>query len=61
MALAEYSIASNDKSYLKKALETEAIIQKWNGKLEPKILPSAYSLRGHSMTMIVINMYQILL
>lgn len=60
MALAEYSIASNDKGYLKKALETEAVIQKWNGKLEPKILPSAYSLRGHSMTMIVINMFQIL-
>lgn len=60
IALAEYSIASGDKRYLQKALETEKVICNFADKLEPKILPSAYQLQGHSMTMILINMYQIL-
>lgn len=60
MALAEYSIACNDNTYLQKALKTEQVICSFANRLEPKILPSAYELQGHSMTMILINMYQIL-
>lgn len=57
IAMAEYAIASGDKTYAEKALELFKRIQKFlstPGFLEPKYLPALQS-RGHSMTMILIN------
>lgn len=60
MGLAEYSLATGDQKALKKALQTVEVIHTNMNTQEPKILPTAYKLRGHSMTMILINMYQVL-
>lgn len=57
IAMAEYAIASGDKTYAEKALELFKRIQRFlstPGFLEPKYLPTLQS-RGHSITMILIN------
>lgn len=57
IAMAEYAIASGDKSYAVKALELFKNIQKFintPGVLEPKYT-SALAAKGHSITMILIN------
>lgn len=60
MGLAEYFKASGDTSYLKKALETLDVYDRFRGKLEPKINPDLRPMRGHSDTMIMINVFQVL-
>jgi N-acylglucosamine 2-epimerase len=57
IAMAEYSIATGDRSYAEKALEIFKLILKYKntpGLLEPKYLPAMES-QGHSLTMILIN------
>lgn len=57
IAMAEYSIASGDRSYAEKALEIFRLVQQYAstpGLLEPKYLP-ALECQGHSLTMILIN------
>ena len=58
IGLAQYAKASGDSSYLRKALETLEVFYAKRGKLAPKIDPDTRSLRGHSETMILINVYQ---
>ncbi len=60
MGLAEYHRATGDSEALQLALRTTDVIHNNMGKLESKVLPEAYQLRGHSMTMILINLYQTL-
>lgn len=60
IGLAEYSRASGDISYLKKALDTLAVYDRHRGKLEPKVNPELRPMRGHSDTMIMINIFQVL-
>lgn len=64
IGLAEYSKASGSEAALTRALETVKLIDKLTDpkstSLPSKILPEAYQLEGHSMTMILINMYQVL-
>lgn len=57
IAMAEYSVATGDKTYAEKALEIFKLILKYKntpGLLEPKYLPALES-QGHSLTMILIN------
>ena len=57
IAMAEYSIASGDESYARKALDLFKLILKYKntpGLLEPKY-PETFQTRGHSLTMILIN------
>lgn len=57
IAMSEYSIASGDKTYAKKALELFKDMIRFietPGILEPKYLPSEPAI-GHSITMILIN------
>lgn len=57
IAMAEYSIASGDRSYAEKALEIFRLVQRYASTprlLEPKYLP-ALECQGHSLTMILIN------
>ena len=60
IGLAEYSKASGDQSYLKNALATLDVYDRFRGKLEPKINPDLRPMRSHSDTMIMINVFQIL-
>ncbi len=60
IGLAEYSKASGDHSYLEKALDTLQVYNRFRGKLEPKVNPELRPMRGHSDTMIMINVFQIL-
>lgn len=60
IGLAEYSRASGDSSYLKKALDTLDVYDRFRGKLEAKINPEIRPMRGHSDTMIMINVFQVL-
>ncbi len=60
IGLAEYSKASGDSSYLRKAIDTLAVYDRFRGKLEPKINPDLRPMRGHSDTMIMINVFQVL-
>lgn len=57
IAMSEYSIASGDKSYAKKALDLFKLILHY--KNTPGALPAKYTehlqVRGHSLTMILIN------
>ena len=57
IAMSEYSIASGDESYARRALEVFQLILKYKNTpdlLEPKYLPAMES-QGHSLTMILIN------
>lgn len=57
IAMAEYSLATGDKTYAEKALEVFKTILKYKnteGLLEPKYLPTM-KCQGHSLTMILIN------
>lgn len=57
IAMAEYSIASGDKSYAHKAMDIFKLILKYKntpGLLPAKYLPTMES-QGHSLTMILIN------
>lgn len=57
IAMAEYSIASSDRSYAEKALKLFKDIRRFlntPGILEPKTLPTQPSI-GHSITMIMLN------
>ena len=63
MAYAEYYRATQDKKYLEKALAILASMQKYSetpGLLEPKYNPETFATKGHSMTMIQINVLQVL-
>jgi len=60
IGLAEYSKASMDPSYLKKALDTLEVYDRSRGKLEPKVNPNLRPMLSHSDTMIMINVFQIL-
>jgi N-acylglucosamine 2-epimerase len=60
IGLAKYSSASGDPSYLEKARKTLALYEAKRGTLAPKIEPSTRRMRGHSETMILINVYQVL-
>lgn len=57
IAMSEYSIASGDKTYARKALRLFNDVRRFvatPGILEPKYLP-AMEAQGHSLTMILIN------
>ena len=57
IAMAEYSLATGDKSYAEKALKIFKDMRRFlntPGILEPKYLPSVKA-QGHSITMIMIN------
>ena len=57
IAMAEYSIASGDSSYARKALDIFRLMQKFlatPGFLEAKYEP-VFQARGHSITMILVN------
>ena len=57
IAMAEYSLATGDKSYAEKALKIFKDMRRFlatPGLLEPKYLPSVKG-QGHSITMIMIN------
>lgn len=57
IAMAEYSLATGDKSYAEKALKIFKDMRRFlntPGILEPKYLPSVKT-QGHSITMIMIN------
>ena len=57
IAMAEYSLATGDKTYAQKALKIFKDMRCWlktPGKLEPKYLPAVKAI-GHSITMIMIN------
>ncbi|MBL8967066.1 MAG: AGE family epimerase/isomerase, partial [Spirochaetaceae bacterium] len=63
IGLAEYARALGPAAgapYLAKALETLAVLEANRGKLAPKIDPATRRLRGHSETMILINVFQVL-
>lgn len=60
IGLAEYAKASGDKGALEDALKAVETMEYYADKTEPKINPDYIRLRGHSMTMIVINIYQVL-
>lgn len=57
IAMSEYSLATGDKEYARKALEMFKNIRRFiatPGVLEPKYLPTLQA-QGHSVTMILIN------
>lgn len=60
IGLAQYSSVSGDASYLDKALEALSVLEANRGKLAPKIDPETRRMRGHSETMILINVFQTL-
>ena len=60
IGLAQYAKLTGDRSYLEKALQTLAVHEANRGKLAPKIDPAVRRMRGHSETMILINVFQIL-
>jgi N-acylglucosamine 2-epimerase len=67
LAYAEYARAAKDRSALDTARRILAMVQElagrpWNvpGALEPKVDPSTRPMRGHSMSMILINTLQVL-
>ncbi len=70
IGMAQYSKVAGDKSagdsatgdpaWLRCALDTLAVFEANQGRLEPKIDPATRQLRGHSGTMILINVLQIL-
>lgn len=60
IGLAQYSKITGERAWLDKALKTLAVFEANRGRLEPKINPAVRSGRGHSETMILINVYQVL-
>ncbi|MEI8094197.1 MAG: AGE family epimerase/isomerase [Spirochaetales bacterium] len=60
LGLAEFSRASGEGSYLAAAHKTLELFHATRGTLEPKLDPKVRSLRGHSETMMLIHVYQIL-
>jgi N-acylglucosamine 2-epimerase len=60
IGLAQYSKITGEKAWLDKALETLTVFEANRGRLEPKINPAVRRGRGHSETMILINVYQVL-
>jgi N-acylglucosamine 2-epimerase len=60
IGLAQYAKTTGDSSFLAKALETLAVYDANRGKLAPKIDPGTRRMRGHSDTMILINIFQVL-
>jgi len=67
LAFAEYARASGDAQALARARQILSLIQTlagrpWTepGALEPKVNPAVRPMRGHSMTMILINTLQVL-
>ena len=60
IGLAQYAKVTGEKAWLDKALATLAVFEANRGKLEPKINPAVRTGRGHSETMILINVYQVL-
>lgn len=60
MGLAEYSRASGDISYLQSARQALATYDRFRGTLAPKIDPRLRPMRGHSDTMLMINVFQVL-
>ena len=63
MAFAEYYRASSDQAAMKTALEILDLITNLNNNpaaLEPKYNPETFATRNHSMSMIQINMLQVL-
>jgi N-acylglucosamine 2-epimerase len=67
LAFAEYARASGDAGALATARRTLALVQRLlaipegsPGGLEPKVNPGTRSLRGHSMSMILVNALQVL-
>ncbi len=58
IAMAEYSLASGDKTYAEKALKLFKQVQTWlatPGFLPSKYLPTSGGGRGHSIVMIMLN------
>jgi len=60
MGLAQYSKASGEASYLEAARGALAVMERERGRLEPKLEAATRRLRGHSETMILINVFQVL-
>ncbi len=60
MGLAQYAKASGEKPWLDKALATLEVHEANRGKLAAKVNPAVRRMRGHSETMILINVYQVL-
>ena len=60
MGLAEYSRASGDASYLGAAKKALATYDRYLGTLPSKVDPGLRPMRGHSDTMLMINVFQVL-
>ncbi len=60
IGLAEHSVASGDPSYLEAAKRALAVYDRFRGTLPAKIEPTLRPMRGHSDTMLMINVFQIL-
>lgn len=63
LAFAEYARASGDKTCLVKARELAMLILDLKdrpGALEPKVYPETRRMRSHAMSMILINLFQVL-
>ncbi len=60
IGLAQYAKVSGEAWALAKALDTLRVFEANRGKLEPKIESATRRMRGHSETMILINVYQVL-
>ncbi len=58
--LAAWSEISGDKKALEEAKELQKLIYQLSDKMEPKIDPETRKIRGHSMTMMLISLNQIL-
>ena len=60
MGLAEFSRASGDSSYLDSARQALATYDRFRGILPSKINPQIRPMRGHSDTMLMINVFQVM-
>jgi N-acylglucosamine 2-epimerase len=60
IGLAAYSEISGDKQALKEARDLYDLIGRLSGTMEPKVDPATRKIKGHSMTMMLISLCQIL-
>lgn len=60
MGLAQFAKVTGERAWLDKALATLAVYEANRGNLPPKLDPATRRLRGHSDTMILINVFQVL-
>lgn len=60
MGLAAYSSIAQDVTALEQARRLYSLIDELDGKLSPKVEPTSRRFRGHSHTMMMINLCQVL-